>query len=102
MKLEYISSDVLKKELRKRMGKHLDLKRYKVFVFGSRVTGKGDEHSDIDIGIEGDKPIPRVIFSKIRDEIEDIPVLYTIELVDFKRVPKEFRDIALQNVEPLT
>lgn len=84
------------------MEKHLDLKRYKVFVFGSRMTGKGDEHSDIDIGIEGDKPIPRVIFSKIRDEIEDIPVLYTIELVDFKRVPKEFRDIALQNVEPLT
>ncbi|MBI2464384.1 nucleotidyltransferase domain-containing protein [Candidatus Peregrinibacteria bacterium] len=101
MRLENISSDFLKKEIRNRMEKHLDLKKYKVFIFGSRVTGKGDEHSDIDIGIEGDKPIPRVLFSNMRDEIEDIPILYTIEVVDFQRVPKEFRDIALQHIELL-
>jgi predicted nucleotidyltransferase len=80
---------------------YLNLKEYKIFYFGSRVTEKGNERADIDIGIEGKTPIPLTILRKIKDEIVDLPFLYKIDLVDFKRVSSEFKQIALQTIEPI-
>ena len=37
---------------------------YRVFLFGSRVTGSGGERSDIDIGIEGPAPVARTALAK--------------------------------------
>ncbi|MEK7189472.1 MAG: nucleotidyltransferase domain-containing protein [Patescibacteria group bacterium] len=52
-RLEYYPVEKLKKELKDIAAKYLDLKKYHLFFFGSRVTGKGSERSDIDVGIEG-------------------------------------------------
>ena len=82
-------------------GKHLDMDRHRLFFFGSRVSGQGDERSDIDVGIEGPEPIPANLFSEIVDEIDNLPVLYTIEIVDFKKVSPDFREVALQHVEDI-
>lgn len=99
MKLEYYPINKLKKEIVEIIGRYLDLNQYKIFFFGSRVAGKGNEHSDIDIGIEGAEPIPMEIFFKIKDEIDAIPTLYKIEIVDFKRVTSDFREVAFQYIE---
>ena len=40
-------------------------------------TGKGDDRSDIDIAVCGVSDM-----EKLQEEIEDIPTLYTIDLVD--------------------
>jgi len=99
MKLAHYSEKKLKKEIKEIIGKHLDLKKYKVFFFGSRITGKGDEKSDIDVGIEGKEAIPAGAFLDIQDEIENLPTLYKIEIVDFAEVDKKFKEVAKKHIE---
>jgi predicted nucleotidyltransferase len=67
---------------------------YRVFLFGSRAAGSAGERSDIDIGIEGPAPVPHVALAAIRDELDQAPTLYTIDTVDFTRVPEKFRWVA--------
>jgi predicted nucleotidyltransferase len=99
VKIEFYPKEKLKKEILEIVGKYLDLKKYKVFFFGSRVTGRHDERSDIDIGIEGPERIPLEILSAIREEIDKLPTLYHIDVVDFKSVGKDFYKVAKQNLE---
>ena len=101
MRLEHESEEKIKNEILRIMGKHLDLNAYKVFLFGSRVNGKGDERSDIDVGIEGSKEVPLAAMALIEEEIENSPFLYKIEVVDFKKVSPDFYNVAKQRIEPI-
>lgn len=101
MRLEHYSEEKLKKELKEIVGKKLDLKSYRLFFFGSRTMGKGTERSDIDVGIEGPKEIPLQTMARLKEALEKLPLLYKVELVDFKNVPEDFRKIALQSIEPI-
>jgi predicted nucleotidyltransferase len=89
----------LKKIILRVLAKHLDLREYHVFFFGSRVSGTSSERSDIDIGINGPRAIPHDVMSRIRDEIFELPVLYKIDIVDFQRVSSDFREVALKQIE---
>lgn len=102
MRLEHYPLEKLKKELLDIIGRHLDLTLYRVFFFGSRVEGKGTDRSDIDVGIEGPEPVPFSMLFAIRDEVERIPTLYMIDVVDFRRASDDFREVALQHVEPIS
>lgn len=99
MKLEYYPVEKLKKEIIGIAGKHLDLKKYKIFFFGSRVEGKGTSRSDIDIGIEGREPVSDKALIEIEEEIENLPTLYKIDIVDFRQTAKKFREVAKQHIE---
>lgn len=101
MRLEHYPLEKLKKEILEIVGRHLDLAKYRVFFFGSRVSGKGTDRSDIDVGIDGPEPIPPIAFVRIQEEIEEIPTLYKIDIVDFRSVAPKFREVALQSTEPL-
>jgi len=74
--------------------RHVPDPAYRVFLFGSRATGSAGERSDIDIGIEGPAPVPRAAIAAIHDELDEVPTLYTIEVVDFARVSEKFRRVA--------
>ena len=100
MRLEHESAEKLKHELLKILGSELDLRQYRVFFFGSRVAGTGTDRSDIDVGIEG-PPIPTEAWFAIQDGIAKLPILYKIDLVEFRRVAQKFRDVAKQHVEAL-
>ena len=101
MRLEHYPLEKLKKEILEIVGRHLDLARYRVFFFGSRVSGAGTDRSDIDVGIEGLEPVPPEAFADIQEEMGHIPTLYKIDVVDFRRVASKFREVALQSIEPL-
>lgn len=101
MRLEHYPAERLKREIIDIIGKHLELAKYRVFFFGSRVAGKGTDRSDIDIGIEGPEPIPARAWAEIQEEIENFPSLYKIEIVDFRAVAPIFRDVALQDTETI-
>lgn len=79
--------------------KHLSPKEYKVFLYGSRATGKAWKWSDYDVGIMGDKPVPVMVKVEIEDELEksDLPVV--VEVVDFYNVGDRFKQVATQKVE---
>jgi|SRR3989339_605683 len=99
MRLEEYSVEKLKKEILAITGKYFDAKNCQIFFFGSRVSGKGNERSDIDIGIECKHAIPLDVMAKIKEEIENLPILYKVEIVDFKAVTPEFRAVALKKIE---
>ena len=99
MRLEHYPEEKLKKEILEIVGKYLDLSKYKIFFFGSRVAGKGDERSDIDVGIEGQEPLPPGALSDIQEEFENLPTLYKVEIVDFSRVDDRFKKVAKEHIE---
>ncbi len=99
MRLEHAKQEKLKNDIKKIIGKYLDLKKYRVFFFGSRVSGNSHSRSDIDVGIEGPRPLPLGIMEEIKDEIDDLPVLYSIDVVDFKEAAPDFRKVARKDVE---
>lgn len=99
MRLEHYDSEKLKKELREIFEHHLDLSRYAVFFFGSRVAGGGDDRSDIDVGIEGDSAVPFGVLGKIREDVDLLPTLYAIEVVDFARTSPSFQEVAKRHLE---
>lgn len=99
MRLEHYPPEKLKKEILDIIGKHLDLSRYRVFFFGSRVSGKGTDRSDVDVGIEGPEPVPAKAQWEIEEAIENLPTLYKVEIVDFKKVASIFKEVATQHLE---
>ena len=99
MKLAHYSEKKLKKEILEIVGKYLNLKKYKVFFFGSRIEKNNSDRSDIDIGIEGPKKISTDIIFKIKEKIDKLPILYKIDIVDFKDVSGDFYKVAKQDIE---
>ena len=100
MKLEHYPVVMLKKDIIEILKKYLDLAHYHVFFFGSRSSGNGTDRSDIDVGVDGPR-IPTNTWLIIREEFENFPLLYKIEIVDFNRVSPRFREVALQQTEDI-
>jgi predicted nucleotidyltransferase len=99
MRLEHYSERRLKAEILKIVGKYLDLKRYKVFFFGSRVRGTSSERSDIDVGIRGCRKIPGSVMAEIKEDIDNLPTLYRFDVVDFGHAAPGFRSAAFRDIE---
>ena len=72
---------------------------YRVFLFVSRAAGLAAERSDIDIGIEGPAPVPHLALATIHEELEEAPTLYTLDVVDFRRAPENFRRLARRRIQ---
>ena len=51
----------------------------KIILFGSRAKGTETERSDIDIAVAG---VESFDICELQEELDDIPTLYTIDLVD--------------------
>lgn len=73
----------------------------KVFVFGSRATGRSVTRSDIDLGIDLTHPIAPEVLAAIRDAFDDLPILQRVDVVDFSSVDGTFKTVALQQIKSL-
>jgi len=67
---------------------------FRIFLFGSRAAGTARRRSDIDIGIDGPAPVPFETMTAIAEDLEDVRSLYSVDVVDFQRVPERFRRVA--------
>ncbi len=101
MNLKHRAEEDITKEILEVVEKYIDLEQYKLFFFGGRVESKGDDRSDIDLGIKGDKAVPVEAMSSIEEDLENLPMLYTIDVVDFSRVSSDFDKFATKNIEYL-
>jgi predicted nucleotidyltransferase len=99
MKLEHKTPEEIKKVVTQIIQKHTQ-KPYRLFFFGSRVIGRGDDRSDIDIGIETEQRMDAYTLMHIREELEELPILYKIDLVHTQDMSEEFKKVALQHTEP--
>lgn len=96
MKLEYLSEEKLKKLIEEVFARHLPNEEYRLFFFGSRVKGNNSPRSDIDLGFEGGQALPAGLKLDIEEELQNLPTLYKIDLVDFKTVSEDFKKSALR------
>lgn len=101
MKISYLEEAEFKRKVLDIFSKYLPLTEYKIFVFGSRVKGDNFPRSDIDIGVTGPKKVESSVKLAIKEELENLPTLYKIDLVDFGDVSDGFRKKALINIEPI-
>ncbi len=101
MQLQHHPINTLKQDILQIAGRHLDTRIYKMFFFGSRVTDLKNDRSDIDVGINGPKPLSFSTLASIEADLVNLPILYKIEVVDFNRVSKKFQEVALQKIEPI-
>lgn len=70
---------------------------FTVFLFGSRSQGRARPDSDIDIGILSHCPLGRYKY-QIIDALEESPVPYHFDIVEFRNVEESFRDIATRTI----
>lgn len=99
MRIEYYPVNKLKKQILEIVAKHLDLRSYRVFFFGSRVAECNSPRSDIDIGIEGPEEIPARAIVEIRESLDNLPTLYRFDIIDFNKVAPEFKKEAFKSIE---
>lgn len=76
-------------------------KEYIPVLFGSRARGNALKTSDIDIGIIGKNKVPWKIMVDIKQDIENIPTLHSIEIVDLNAVNGKFKKKALREAKSL-
>ena len=74
---------------------------YKEFLFGSRASGKANDRSDYDIGIKSEDDLQGSALVNSQWDLEDLPVLQKIELVDFNSVSEDFERVASENMRVL-
>lgn len=73
----------------------------KVYLFGSRASGKARSRSDFDIGVFGDEPLPLRDFYAVEEALDELPTLYRIDWVDLNRASVAFRERAIISAEVL-
>src|SRR5437667_4531964 len=72
---------------------------FRVRLFGSWASGNPRPHSDIDIAIDGPRPVGLAAMADIRDACERLPTLFTIDLVDLATVSAVFRQSIRQQLD---
>lgn len=79
----------------------LDDPAYRVYLFGSWVSGEAAARSDVDIGIEGPTPVSPAAMVNIREACDSLSTLRTVDIVDLGRVTPGFREgLVVRSVEP--
>ena len=87
--------------LKEILDSNLENVSYQAFIFGSQANKSYLSRADIDLGIIADDKLTSQQLSKITTDIEELPMLYKIDLVNFNEVDPRFKSIALQNIERL-
>lgn len=98
---DYKPVEELKNRIAAVVRRNVDLKKHRAFFFGSWVTGKARERSDIDVGILGKAPMDAEQFSVLKGAIDGLRTLYKIDVVDFSDTSKMFKSVALEKIEKI-
>ncbi|MDP6952039.1 MAG: nucleotidyltransferase domain-containing protein [Alphaproteobacteria bacterium] len=63
-----------------------------IWLFGSYARGNAGPHSDIDIAIESEAPLPTGLLARLRLALEESTIPYRVEIVDLHDADREFRE----------
>ena len=72
---------------------------FRLYLFGSRAAGNAGPRSDYDIGVDADGPLALDAVARLRAELEELPILQKIDLVDLRSVTEDFRRHALKGAK---
>jgi predicted nucleotidyltransferase len=101
-------SEMREKEIRPLLRKivkiirhHIPEEPYRILLFGSWATLDSVPTSDIDVAIVGPDPVKAVVMAQIREEIDHLPTLRKIDIVDLCCVEDRFRTLVESKAERL-
>lgn len=97
-----MTNDEIEHEIKRIVFKHLSPKDYKMFVYGSRATGRARQWSDWDIGVMGKTEVPLRALSEVSTELEESDLPVNVDVVDFAHVSERFKNLALYKIIPWT
>jgi len=66
-----------------------------VWAFGSRVSGRARQFSDLDLCIVGEKPLPPAVAAALAEDFSNSDLPFKVDLVDWITASPTFRDIIL-------
>ncbi len=72
-----------------------------VFVFGSRARGTARPHSDLDLAVAADAPLPLGRLEVLRDAFAASDLPMQVDVVDYRAVSTAFRRIIDATKAPL-
>ena len=72
------------------LAEHLPQVR-KVWVFGSRATGRARRYSDLDLAIDAGRPLTSDEAGALREAFEESDLPYRVDLVDWQAIDDRFR-----------
>jgi predicted nucleotidyltransferase len=75
---------------------------HRILLFGSWATLEAAPTSDIDIAIAGATAVDPTVMSEILEEIDTLPTLRKIQIIDVQHVHDRFRDHILTQGQVLT
>lgn len=64
-----------------------------VWAFGSRVTGKAKSTSDLDLCVVGETPLPYETSARLKQDLSDSDIPYSVDVVDWATCSAGFRGI---------
>lgn len=64
-----------------------------VRAFGSRLRGTAAAHSDLDLVLKGDGPVPLEVLGRLRAAFEESDLPFRVDLVDWHRISDSFKRI---------
>ncbi len=95
-----MESDLLIKELKDHLNRHLDNKVFAVILFGSRVKGTANKDSDYDVVIVINTRDDRKVRKQINDLCYDLELKYNIFL-DTQVISKDELEYGLRGKHPV-
>ncbi len=81
--------------------RHLPRGEFRVLLSASWAKDTAEPTSDIDIGILGPNTIDSMLLLRLREEIEGIPTLRRIDVIDLHTADNEFREEVLSYAKVL-
>ena len=85
-------SDTVRENFVGAVASQLAGKRYRLFLFGLRAKNTGSIRSDYDLAIDAGSAIDLVTINRIREQLDVIPIMQKIDLLDLRSVSREFSD----------
>ena len=68
----------------------------KIYLFGSRARGTNSARADIDIALDGGKPLAIEDVDEIKGMFKESNIMYHIDIVDFHQVSELMRNEILK------
>lgn len=68
----------------------------KVWVFGSRATGRARRYSDLDLAIDAGRPLTLDETAKLAETFDESDLPYRVDVVDWRAIDDRFRQIIAQ------
>ena len=68
----------------------------RILLFGSRARGDAEQTSDFDFAIDAGSKIALDVIARMREEIEEMRTLKSVDIVDLNRVNPAFKTIILK------